>query len=74
MATTSITMPSAHAGILATLRRAHERILAGVERRREYHRTLTELSGLTERELADIGLCRADIVDVARRHLQDDRA
>ncbi len=74
MATTFINTPSANAGILGTLRRAHERILAGIERRREYHRTLAELSSLTERELTDIGLCRADIEGVARNHLQNDRA
>ncbi|MDR3469595.1 MAG: DUF1127 domain-containing protein [Xanthobacteraceae bacterium] len=32
---------------------------------RDYHRNLNELSRLTDRELADIGLDRADIPRVA---------
>lgn len=32
---------------------------------RDYHRNLSELSRLTDRELADIGLDRADIPRVA---------
>ena len=32
---------------------------------REYHRNLAELSQLSERELADIGLDRSDIPSVA---------
>ena len=73
MATTFTNGTIAETGVLAALRGTYTRILAAAERRREYHRTLSELSVLSERELADIGLCRADIIDVARRHLQSGR-
>lgn len=33
---------------------------------RSYRRTVTELAGLTDRELNDIGISRADIAAVAR--------
>jgi uncharacterized protein YjiS (DUF1127 family) len=33
---------------------------------RTYHRTLNELSALSDHELADIGVHRANIADVAR--------
>jgi uncharacterized protein YjiS (DUF1127 family) len=36
-----------------------------VERRAVYHRTLRELNALNDRDLADLGLHRATIVDVA---------
>ena len=35
---------------------------------RNYHRTVSELSQLSDRELADIGLDRSDIPRVASRH------
>ena len=35
------------------------------ERRRNYRRTFTELSSLSDRDLADLGLSRADIPNVA---------
>ena len=37
-----------------------------VERRRIYNRTVLELSGLTDRDLADLGMARANIQDLAR--------
>lgn len=36
---------------------------------RSYRRTVTELSGLTDRELNDIGISRAEIRAVARGNL-----
>ena len=33
---------------------------------KRYNRTVTELSGLTNRELADLGIARADINRIAR--------
>lgn len=39
---------------------------AMMQRRRIYAQTLRELRGLTERELADLGMSRGMIVDVAR--------
>jgi len=37
-----------------------------IERRRVYAQTVAELSGLTDRDLSDLGLSRASIGDVAR--------
>ena len=37
-----------------------------LERRRVYNQTLFELSGLSDRDLTDLGLARAMIADVAR--------
>ena len=37
-----------------------------MERRRVYNQTLFELKGLSDRDLADLGLARANIADVAR--------
>jgi uncharacterized protein YjiS (DUF1127 family) len=42
------------------------RVTAWVDEQRRYRRTVEELSYLTERELADIGLSRSDIDLVAR--------
>lgn len=39
---------------------------AALARRRVYARTLAELSDLTDRELADLGISRLSICDVAR--------
>ncbi|KUJ76706.1 DUF1127 domain-containing protein [Ruegeria profundi] len=36
--------------------------------RAEYSRTYSELQGLTDRELNDIGVRRCDIKDIARDH------
>lgn len=36
---------------------------------REYKRTYNELNRLTNRELADIGVRRCDIADIARKHV-----
>ncbi len=37
-----------------------------MERRRVYNQTLFELQGLSDRDLADLGLSRLTIADVAR--------
>ncbi len=37
--------------------------------RAEYNRTYSELQGLTDRELNDIGVRRCDIKDIARDHV-----
>ena len=60
----------------ATTQHASHSILAGVrrtlanwredlERHRRFNRIYAELSSLTDRELADIGITRAQVVDVA---------
>lgn len=35
----------------------------------KYNQTFRELDGLSDRELADIGIRRGDIADIARRHV-----
>ena len=40
-------------------------ILRAIQSFKDYHRNLRELSQLTDRELADIGIDRADIPRVA---------
>lgn len=40
---------------------------------RSYRRTVVELSALTDRELLDIGISRADIVGIARGQIATDR-
>ncbi|WP_170328766.1 DUF1127 domain-containing protein [Ruegeria arenilitoris] len=37
--------------------------------RAEYNRTYSELQGLTDRELNDIGVRRCDIKDIAQEHV-----
>ena len=41
-------------------------ILSAIQRWREYRRTIAELAGLSDRELADLGISRSDIASVAR--------
>ncbi|WP_240336816.1 DUF1127 domain-containing protein [Tropicibacter sp. Alg240-R139] len=41
--------------------------------RREYSRTVNELSGLTDRELHDFGFSRYEIHDIANRHVYGDQ-
>ena len=41
-------------------------VRAAVERRRVYQQTLFELNGLSDRDLADLGIARASIADIAR--------
>jgi uncharacterized protein YjiS (DUF1127 family) len=41
-------------------------IIRAIRALRDYHRTLNELSHLTDRELADIGLQRSEIYAVAK--------
>jgi uncharacterized protein YjiS (DUF1127 family) len=51
---------------LGRLQAAIARYDAALERRRVYARTLHELRQLTDRELADLGIARISIADVAR--------
>ena len=41
-------------------------VLAAVNQRRVYARTVAELNALTDRELADLGISRLGITDIAR--------
>jgi len=55
----------AHSPLLGSLRAAHERILAAYARHAEYVRVRDELECYNERELADLGISRADIPRIA---------
>lgn len=58
-------------GLIATLQRLFERSWFGAEARgyrARYHRAVTELQQLSDRDLADIGISRWDIASVAREH------
>ena len=46
-------------------------IIRAIQFFKDYHRNLRELSHLTDRELADIGIDRADIPRVAAGHALD---
>ncbi len=43
------------------------RLVSWFSRERQYRATYNELSALTDRDLADIGVSRSDIVSIARR-------
>ncbi len=44
-----------------------EKMVEAMRQNRKYRKTLSELNALDDRELADIGLIRADIQTVARQ-------
>jgi uncharacterized protein YjiS (DUF1127 family) len=46
-------------------------IIRAIQSFKDYHRNMRELSQLTDRELADIGIDRADIPRVAAGHALD---
>lgn len=48
------------------LRALRDDVVAAFSRRHQFRRTLNELQGLNDRELADIGLSRCDILRVSR--------
>ncbi|MEP2715532.1 DUF1127 domain-containing protein [Pseudophaeobacter sp.] len=51
------------------LRAFATRVASNWAMNREYKRTYAQLSRLTNRELADIGVRRCDIADIARKHV-----
>lgn len=53
-------------GLIDRLISALTHVKAAIERRRLYVQTLDELNALTDRELADLGISRAKVADVAR--------
>ncbi|MCG6904212.1 MAG: DUF1127 domain-containing protein [Rhodobacter sp.] len=53
-------------GIIARIRASVHRARINNEKRRDFNRTYAELSKLTNRELDDLGIGRANIADVAR--------
>lgn len=56
-------------GLVARLRAFVAQAATNWAQSREYKRTYEQLSRLTNRELADIGLRRCDIADIARKHV-----
>ncbi len=66
--TTSLDRPAAPLGIRDWIARKLETRRVEREKFRTYFRTYGELSRLSDRELADIGLARDDIAEVALRH------
>lgn len=68
----TLTNTSVQTGIFSRLSSLFEEAKAARARRRDYARTVTELQRLTDRELADLGLGRSDIVETVRRHVYGD--
>jgi uncharacterized protein YjiS (DUF1127 family) len=55
----------ARGGLLARLALLKDGIATAVQQRRTYSRTLAELNALSDRELADLGIARLAIPDIA---------
>lgn len=55
--------------LTARIRRTVEGVLEAWALHREYQRTYNELDSLTDHELADIGVRRSDIADIAQQHV-----
>jgi uncharacterized protein YjiS (DUF1127 family) len=60
---------SAAVSPFAAIRNAFENARQTLALRAEYNRTYAELSGLTNRELDDIGVARCQIADIASLHV-----
>ena len=56
----------ARKGFVDRLMVAKDMVLAAINQRRVYTRTVTELNSLSDRELADLGISRLGIADIAR--------
>ncbi|WP_240608024.1 DUF1127 domain-containing protein [Pararhodobacter oceanensis] len=54
-------------GIMASLRQFGERMRVKAQQNQAYRQVFDELSMLSDRDLADIGLSRSDITDVAKQ-------
>ncbi|TNJ40748.1 DUF1127 domain-containing protein [Phaeobacter sp. B1627] len=59
----------ASSSLVARLRAMADTARASWELHKEYKRTFNELDMLTDRDLADIGIRRCDIADLARTHV-----
>jgi uncharacterized protein YjiS (DUF1127 family) len=60
------TTSAARKGFADRLVALRDTVLTAVVQRRVYLRTVAELNGLTDRELADLGISRLGITDIAR--------
>jgi uncharacterized protein YjiS (DUF1127 family) len=56
----------ARKGFADRLMVAKDMVLAAINQRRVYTRTVAELNSLSDRELADLGISRLGIADIAR--------
>ena len=57
--------PVARKGFADRLVVLREAVLTAIAQRRTYLRTVAELNGLTDRELADLGISRLGITEIA---------
>jgi uncharacterized protein YjiS (DUF1127 family) len=60
------TTSAARKGFADRLVALRDTVLTAIAQRRTYLRTVAELNGLTDRELADLGISRLGIADIAR--------
>ena len=67
MAHSLIASPSAAFGLSDWIERAKSHLRAARARRAAFDQTFRELSFLTDRELSDLGMSRADIVPTAKK-------
>lgn len=67
MANSTIASQPAAFGLSVLIDRAKSRLRAARARRAAFDQTFRELSFLTNRELSDIGMSRADVVSTAKR-------
>ena len=58
--------PVARKGFADRLAFAKDTVLAAIAQRRIYARTVAELNALTDRELADLGISRLGIPEIAQ--------
>jgi uncharacterized protein YjiS (DUF1127 family) len=63
------TTPFAQAGLFTRMKARFDDMRQAWRNYAEYRQTFDELSRLSDRELADVGLMRCDIEEVARYHL-----
>jgi uncharacterized protein YjiS (DUF1127 family) len=60
------TTPVARKGLADRLAVVKDVVLAAINQRRVYARTVAELNSLTDRELTDLGISRLGITEIAR--------
>lgn len=60
------TTTAARKGFADRLAILKDSVLTAINQRRVYLRTVAELNSLTDRELADLGISRLGIADIAR--------
>ena len=58
--------PLARKGFADRLAVLRDAVLTAIAQRRTYARTVAELNALTDRELADLGISRFSIAEIAR--------